>query len=52
MTEQELKHIETEITTSLENCACLGRDAYGDYIKKLTKSLMATIEKHGLTRKN
>ena len=42
--EAKLKKIEREIKMSLENCACLGRDAYGDYIEKLKKSLMESIK--------
>jgi len=41
MNEQTLKH---EITTVLENCVCLGRDAYGAYIEKMTNYLMTKIK--------
>ena len=32
------------ITMALENCACLGRDAYGDYIEKMTNSIINSIK--------
>lgn len=32
------------ITMALENCACLGRDAYGDYIEKLTNGIINSIK--------
>ena len=32
------------ITMALENCACLGRDAYGDYIEKLANGIVNTIK--------
>lgn len=35
--------IEQSIRMSLENCACLGRDAYGNYIDKLVNSIMKQI---------
>ena len=41
--EQISKEVETEIIISLENCACLGREAYGDYITKCKNSLLRTI---------
>jgi len=37
-------NLETEIKNVLENCACLGRDAYGSYIDKMTKYLLKRIE--------
>ena len=40
----KLNAIRRDIVMSLENCACLGRDAYGDYINKLTESLMNKIK--------
>ena len=30
----------------MENCTCLGRDAYGAYIDKLTKYLMGMIKEY------
>ena len=42
--EDKLKLIKKEIINSLENCTCLGRDAYGEYINKLTESLMIKIK--------
>lgn len=36
--------IKREIKMGLENCACLGRDAYGEYIHKLTEQLMKVIK--------
>ena len=42
--EAKLRIIERDIIMSLENCTCLGRDAYGDYINKLTESLMNKIK--------
>ena len=41
----KLNDIERDIVMSLENCTCLGRDAYGDYINKLTESLMNKIKR-------
>jgi len=38
-----VKEIERELKAMLENCACLGRDAYGDYIENCKKSLMKKI---------
>ena len=32
------------ITMALENCACLGRDTYGDYIEKLANGVVNTIK--------
>ena len=32
------------ITMALENCACLGRDAYGDYIEKMTNGIINSIK--------
>lgn len=32
------------ITMALENCACLGRDAYGAYIEKLTNGIINSIK--------
>jgi len=40
----KLKTIKRDIIMSLENCTCLGRDAYGDYINRLTESLMIKIK--------
>ena len=42
--ERKLRNIKYEIHVSLENCACLGQDAYGAYIEKLTTSLMGIIK--------
>ena len=36
--------IRREIKMCLENCACLGRDAYGEYIHKLTELLIKVIK--------
>jgi hypothetical protein len=44
MTEKELKALEIQIRMSLENCACLGRDAYGRYIDNLTASILEKIK--------
>ena len=38
--------MEKEIKMALENCACLGRDAYGEYIDKMTKHIMNLIEEN------
>ena len=38
--------MEREIKMVLENCACLGRDAYGEYIDKMTKYIMDLIEEN------
>lgn len=46
MTEQQLTGIEKDIKMSMENCACLGRSAYGDYIDKLTRGVMAKIKEY------
>ena len=40
----KLNNIKREIVMSLENCTCLGRDAYGDYINRLAESLMSKIK--------
>tara|TARA_R110000772_G_scaffold152453_1_gene263228 strand:+ start:716 stop:880 length:165 start_codon:yes stop_codon:yes gene_type:complete len=32
------------ITMALENCASLGRDAYGDYIERLTNGIINSIK--------
>ena len=47
MTENELKLIEHMIRMSLENCACLGRDAYGQYIDNLTTNIVDKIKSYG-----
>ena len=44
MTETQLKALEIQIKMSLENCACLGRDAYGAYIDKLAANLIEQIK--------
>jgi len=44
--EVKLKSIRRDIVMSLENCTCLGREAYGEYIEILTDSLMDKIEKY------
>ena len=44
MTLDQLKSLEIQIKMSLENCACLGRDAYGAYIDKLTAGLLEQIK--------
>ena len=36
--------IRSVIKIYLENCACLGRAAYGGYIHKLTEQLMKVIK--------
>ena len=38
--------MEREIKMVLENCACLGRDAYGEYIDRMTKHIINIIEKN------
>ena len=48
MEEKELrekiaKDIEYDLTIVLENCACLGRDAYGAYIEKCKKLIINKI---------
>ena len=45
MKEVKFKSIRRDIVMSLENCTCLGRDAYGEYIERLTDSLMDNIRK-------
>ena len=40
----KLNNIKREIVMALENCTCLGRDAYGDYINRLAESLMSKIK--------
>jgi len=42
--ERKLRNIKYEIHVSLVNCADIGKDAYGDYIEKLTASLMGIIK--------
>jgi len=41
--EIELGAIEKTIEMALENCACLGGDAYGEYITNLTNMIMTKI---------
>jgi hypothetical protein len=41
--EKNKKSLEWEINAVLENVACLGRDAYGEYINKMTTYLMNKI---------
>jgi hypothetical protein len=41
--EKDKKTLEWEINAALENVACLGRDAYGEYIKNTTAYLMNKI---------
>ena len=45
MKEVKLSAIRRDIVMSLENCTCLGKDAYGEYIERLTDSLMDNIRK-------
>jgi hypothetical protein len=33
-----------QIKLVLENCVCLGRDAYGDYIDKMTEFIIMLTE--------
>jgi len=42
------KQVEREVLMSLENAACCGRSPgdYSDYCKRLTASLMLTINKY------
>lgn len=52
MSESELRNtiandIDTDLRISLENCACLGRDAYGEYIEKLHRGIIQIITKNG-----
>jgi len=42
--EPDYNGIERNIEMALENCACLGRDAYGEYIAKLKKGLINSIK--------
>jgi len=49
MEEKELrekiaKEIGFELEIILENVACLGRDAYGDYIEKCKRSILNKIK--------
>jgi hypothetical protein len=43
--EQQLKDIEINLEWGLENCACMGRDAYGSYVEKVKEMLMEKINK-------
>lgn len=52
MTENQLKALELQIKMSLENCACLGRDAYGAYIDKLTAGLIELLRKENKPLEN
>lgn len=36
--------IRKEIKICLENCTCLGRQAYGEYIDRLTEHLIKVIK--------
>jgi hypothetical protein len=46
--EKDKKTLEWEINAALENVACLGRDAYGEYINKMTTYLMNKIHQADL----
>jgi hypothetical protein len=39
-----MEELENHIKVALENTACLGRDAYGSYIERCTKSIMEKIK--------
>ena len=41
--ENKIKQIESEVRGWLENCACLGRDAYGAYIENVTAGIMNKV---------
>ena len=41
--ENKIKQIESGVRGWLENCACLGRDAYGAYIEKVTARIMNKV---------
>jgi hypothetical protein len=50
MNEKELREkianeIKGDLIIALENCACLGRDSYGEYIDKLVKGITKKIKK-------
>ena len=38
--------MEYQIKTILENCACLGRDAYGQYIERMTQTIIDLKEEN------
>lgn len=42
--EQIAKEIEHDLKAVLENCACLGRDAYGDYIDRMVRVIQNKIK--------
>jgi hypothetical protein len=42
---QIAREIQNDLKMSMENCACLGRDAYGEYIDKLVRSITLKIKK-------
>ena len=39
-----VREIEHQLEIMLENVACLGRDAYGDYIEKCKNSILNQIK--------
>ena len=43
MTHDKMKR---EIKNVLENCACLGKEAYGDYIERMTLYIIELIEQN------
>ena len=43
--ERKLKDIEINLEWGLENCACMGQDAYGAYVEKVKVMLMEKINK-------
>lgn len=52
MGDEDTKYIKRQIKMALENCACLGRDAYGDYIERLATNLTKMIETEFKDKKN
>mgnify|MGYP003647085844 CR=1 FL=1 len=38
------KEIEIDLKYAMENCACLGRDAYGKYIDKMVSMVLSKIK--------
>ena len=48
-TEKEIREkisreVDKVLNIAMENCACLGRDAYGDYIKKMVQMVKNRIK--------
>ena len=43
--EKIANEIRSTLIMAMENCACLGRDAYGQYIDNMTEGIVNEIKK-------